>query len=312
MSVNSISVVLSAYNGSKYIEEQLRSINEQEMAPDEVLIVDDCSTDNTYEIVKKYISDNKLENWNVIKNTRNIGWKRSFVNAMQIATGDLIFLCDQDDIWHRNKISVMTEIMNKNKNILLLASNYNVFYENGAKSVRKYQNDATIRPIDLNSEFFYTGRPGCVYCYRKELNRYIEKYYFDDLPHDAFLWRISALLDGLYLFNSPLIDYRRHRKSATGNEKKTINRKLYLTDLHEKIIISCLDFLSQETVNNSEIKKNLLLRYQQWNDLRKELLLTRKCSIWFKLIPYQDCFFSKKTFSADLLMVVFYKKYGGA
>ena len=92
------SVVISTYNGEKYIIEQLDSLRKQSRPADEVIIADDCSSDHTVDIVKQYINQNKLNSWQVIVNDHNKGWRRNFMETMWNATGDLIFPCDQDDI----------------------------------------------------------------------------------------------------------------------------------------------------------------------------------------------------------------------
>ena len=81
------SVVLSAYNGEKYILEQLESIRMQTIPVDEVLITDDCSTDNTATICRQYIKEQKLTNWSLIVNPRNTGFIKNFLNGFNAATG---------------------------------------------------------------------------------------------------------------------------------------------------------------------------------------------------------------------------------
>ena len=99
-----ISVVLTTYNGKQHIVELLDSIANQTVLPDEVIIADDQSTDNTVNIVKEYIEIHKLENWFVYVNPINLGWQKNFKEAISRATGDYIFLADQDDIWMSKKI----------------------------------------------------------------------------------------------------------------------------------------------------------------------------------------------------------------
>ena len=70
-----VSVVLCCYNGEKYIKEQLDSLKTQTRQPDEVLIIDDCSKDNTVKIVEEYIKSNDLKSWKMIRNGQNKGWK---------------------------------------------------------------------------------------------------------------------------------------------------------------------------------------------------------------------------------------------
>lgn len=132
-----VSVILSTYNGEKYIEEQLESIRCQTVVPNEVIIKDDCSYDNTVNIVNNYIETKELGNWKVIVNDKNLGWKKNFVSLLEFATGDYIFFCDQDDIWHEDKIEKMVNCIIRNDNIEVLVSDYSVFVDGETKNYIK-------------------------------------------------------------------------------------------------------------------------------------------------------------------------------
>lgn len=118
------SVVISTYNGMAYIKDQLDSIKNQSEQPDEVLIFDDCSSDGTFEFVKQYIIDNSLSTWTARQNEKNKGWALNFWDGIRETSGDIIFTCDQDDYWQRDKIlvirplvepSVLTDVISKCK-----------------------------------------------------------------------------------------------------------------------------------------------------------------------------------------------------
>lgn len=100
-----ISVVMATYNGEKYIREQLDSIINQTMLPDELLISDDGSTDATLSIVAEYVK--RFSFIRVRSNTEKHGPSGNFINAFRDSKGDVIFPCDQDDIWMSNKIATM-------------------------------------------------------------------------------------------------------------------------------------------------------------------------------------------------------------
>ena len=100
----SISVCMATYNGEKYVSRQLKSILEQLTDDDEVIVVDDCSTDGTVEAVKR-LGDRRII---VHVNDRNRGEVFSFSRAMLLARNDFLFLSDQDDIWMPGRASLMT------------------------------------------------------------------------------------------------------------------------------------------------------------------------------------------------------------
>lgn len=103
-----ISVALCSYDGAKYIEEQLTSILNQTHPVDEIVVCDDGSTDDTLKMVER-IAQNSSVPIHVFLNETNVGYFRNFVKAMSLCKGDIIFLCDQDDVWREDKVE---KIMN--------------------------------------------------------------------------------------------------------------------------------------------------------------------------------------------------------
>ena len=102
-----ISVCMAAYNGEKYIREQLLSILPQLGPMDEVIVSDDGSSDRTREIVES-LHDLRIH-W--IENHGEHGYTQNFENAMRHCHGDHIFLADQDDVWKPNKVAVMMKAL---------------------------------------------------------------------------------------------------------------------------------------------------------------------------------------------------------
>ena len=100
-----LSVAIATYNGAEYVEEQLESIRTQSRPVDEVVICDDKSSDNTVEIVESFINKNNLgDSWRIEVNPENLGYASNFIGAARKTTGDLIFFCDQDDIWLPDRV----------------------------------------------------------------------------------------------------------------------------------------------------------------------------------------------------------------
>jgi len=100
-----ISVVVCTYNGAKYIEEQLASITGQTYGLAEIIVVDDASTDETFEVLERAAArDNRIA---LYRNEVNLGFTANFEKAMKMANHDFIAIADQDDIWHFHKIEKM-------------------------------------------------------------------------------------------------------------------------------------------------------------------------------------------------------------
>lgn len=92
-----VSVALCTYNGAKYLAEQLNSILRQTLQPDEIVIIDDCSTDTTLDIIREFACQAGAIKHYV--NEQNLGYVRNFSLAISRCTGDYVALADQDDIW---------------------------------------------------------------------------------------------------------------------------------------------------------------------------------------------------------------------
>lgn len=106
---------MCTYNGAKFVREQLDSIAAQSVVPDEIVIVDDCSTDNTVEIIRDFMRNAPLP-VHLHVNEANVGRlpkgiTHNFEKACALCTGELIFTSDQDDIWVPNKVARMSEVL---------------------------------------------------------------------------------------------------------------------------------------------------------------------------------------------------------
>ncbi len=107
-----ISVAIAAYKGEKFIGEQLSSIAAQTVVPDEVIICDD-SPDNATE--KAVIKFSDMLNIRYFRNEKPLGAAANFNKALSLCNGDVIFLCDQDDLWYPHKVSKMCRLLTPGK-----------------------------------------------------------------------------------------------------------------------------------------------------------------------------------------------------
>lgn len=301
-----ISVVVSVFNGEKYISEQLDSLRHQIRRPDEVLLFDDGSSDKTPQIVTDYITKYSLANWKYTRNPENKGWRRNFMEGMWAASGDLVFSCDQDDIWHQDKLKIMSEVMENSPQISLLTSNYELFFEDGSHKDGFKQNDGSVSQIPLKNNYLLVGRPGCTHCIRKELLDIARKYWRPEYPHDALLWRLSLFSDGLYNYNGNLIRWRKHQNSAFTKE----SRDLKSVAAKKKWIQTAraFDDTLREYVNSSEIadkttKLRVLDRNDRWLAVRERFYLRINPLVGVKLATYWDCFPRYRQYLGDWYLI---------
>lgn len=301
-----ISVVVSVFNGEKYISEQLDSLRHQTRRPDEVLLFDDGSSDKTPQIVTDYITKYSLANWKYTRNPENKGWRRNFMEGMWAANGELVFSCDQDDIWHQDKLKIMSEVMENSPQISLLTSNYELFFEDGDHKDGFKQNDGSVSQILLKNNYLLVGRPGCTHCIRRKLLDMAQKYWQPEYPHDALLWRLSLFSDGLYNYNGNLIKWRKHQNSAFTKE----SRDLKSVAAKKKWIQTAraFDDTLREYVDSSEVadkttKLKVLDRNDRWLSVRERFYLTKNPLVGIKLATYWDCFPRYRQYLGDWYLI---------
>ena len=239
-----VSIAMAAYNGEKYIKEQLDSFSAQTRLPDELIITDDCSTDSTEEIVKEFA---ETAPFTVVfhRNEKNLGYCGNFNAALMKTTGDLVFLSDQDDVWFPEKIEFMVRLADENPDMLAL------------------MNDTVLTDSDLNSvgltklgQFKTAGISlesyvmGCCCAIRREL-----LYICMPIPegfkaHDNWIVNFADGLNAKLVTYKSLQYYRRH----DSNESQFIaNRTVKVGKLD--VFISRFQYLFSDDRERIEINK---------------------------------------------------------
>lgn len=267
------SVAMCTYNGEKYISKQLKSILNQTLQPDEVIICDDCSTDTTEKIIKNIISETSLI-VKFIKNKKNLGSSKNFEKAISLCTGDIIFLSDQDDVWLPNKIKTITETFNKNKdvdfvfsNAYLTDENLNILKDDLFKSLNFNQKKINIikskKAFNLLLKTNYAT--GATIAFKKSLLDV-----FLPLPdiwvHDHYLAFVCSISKKIYPLKSKLIYYRQHNNQQIGTLSTNVVKKIIDT-LSGKISIPRYYFFRMNKTIDILDKKHVLTK-----KMRQELV----------------------------------------
>lgn len=104
-----VSIALAAYNGKKFITEQIESILDQSFQDFEIIIRDDCSTDGTYDLLRQFArKDSRII---IKKNEHNLGFSKNFKLIVDDCTGKYIAFSDQDDIWEPKHLEILLSII---------------------------------------------------------------------------------------------------------------------------------------------------------------------------------------------------------
>lgn len=294
-----ISVAMTTYNGSKYIVQLLDSLRLQEVKPDEVLIADDCSRDNTVEIVKNYIKKYDLTGWNIYRNKKNIGWQKNFKEVISKTTGDYIFLADQDDLWHSDKIKRFLNCFEATK-AWLIVSDFEIVGDGKSRKTVAMPNIDYIKEnenkkVIVTKSYSSVLRPGCVMAFSAKLKEIYLELWMENQPHDALLWSIASITGNTYYLDFKSIDFRRTDDNASGSIAHDVRFKK-ASIIREKVIIDW--YLNSNWVNKENIEH--VKQNYQWSSYRYELLINNKFFYWFKLFKFRNCYMSFKQYLGDL------------
>ncbi len=221
-----VSVCMAAYNGERHIEAQLRTILPQLGPGDEVVIVEDVSRDKTFEILREVqeqaASDPASPRVQLVQHRENRGVIRTFEEAVRSATGDILFLADDDDLWAPDKVRKVLEIFAEQPGTRVVCTGLAMIDEAG----EPLQDQQYLRhrrfTTGLLRNFLHNQYQGSTMAFRSSLLRCILPFPTDRLfLHDAWIGARNTLTGGgtAYL-DEPLLLYRRH----TGNYSRRFGR----------------------------------------------------------------------------------------
>lgn len=311
----SVSVVLATYNGASFVIEQLESLRNQTYEIDEVLIADDCSKDNTVALVTKYIADNELTNkWKIIENEHNKGYARNFMDIAFAAHMDVVFFCDQDDIWENDKIEVMVEQLNKNKNINLLSSDLELFYDDedalhwDKKDVEVMNNSRQMEIITFTPKNIHCQRSGCLMCVRRTFLEEIQPYWRSEWAQDDFVWKFAVMSDCCAIYHYKAIKRRMHSNNATNVKVRTRKKRIHQIELLNEYYVSLLDYVEkvQDKVLDADLKKKVISKNLSALKYRMSAVKNHNIFAWILLaLNFKDCYPWNKALFLDGYFVLF-------
>lgn len=214
-----VDVVLCTFNGERFLAAQLESIERQTRQPERVRVFDDGSTDGTLAILAGFKSRLPLD---VAVHASRLGARQNFSQALARADADVVFLCDQDDVWRPDKVAVQLHLLDDRPHGLLACSDAGLIDADGASLGGRLLSrlgapaaagwDAGDMHAALLKRNLVTGATCAV---RRDLLSLA-------LPvpagvwHDEWLALVAASCDGIVWADHPLIDYRLHGGNAAG------------------------------------------------------------------------------------------------
>lgn len=305
-----ISVVMATYNGAAYLGEQLESIRRQTVQPDEVIICDDCSKDDTAYAAQEFISSNGLEeNWKVFTNKNNLGYADNFNYAAGLCRGEYIFFADQDDIWLDTKIEKMLKIMTRLSDCQVLCTDYEPFSNSPDapkppdRVLKKMTNDGRTEKIVLEKRSIYLRTLGCCMCVRREYFLKIREYWFDGWAQDDRLWRLSQCTGGCYLLHLNLVKHRLHSaNTSTYGKYHTLEKRIKLFTAMQKANEQMQKALKEFGANDK--KRRLLDQHIAMMSLRLDQLENRNLRNSIKLLKYVSYYEKMKSMLVEVYIIL--------
>ncbi|WP_312325227.1 glycosyltransferase family 2 protein [Stenotrophomonas sp.] len=236
-----IGVALCTYNGERYLQAQLDSLLAQSRPVHEVVVGDDGSSDATLAILEAFVPRARAAGIEVrlVQHARNLGYVLNFSDAMQRCQADIIFLCDQDDVWHRDRVEQAMQRFEADPTLLLLHGDARLVDGSGDPLGANLLEVLRVHPAEVELERsghaldailvrnFVTGAT-CA------LRRTLLGQSLPVAPrwsHDEWLAVIASLQGGLDLLPQAAIDYRQHGNNQIGAARRSFLQRARSLDL---------------------------------------------------------------------------------
>ena len=209
MANHKVSVVVCTYNGERFLREQLDSLVSQTYSDLEIIISDDRSTDGTVKIAESF--QKKDPRIRIHVNNNNLGYNRNFEQAFELATGDFIAVCDQDDIWKKNKIEAMMPLF---KDDAILVYCRSVRFRNEIPYVEKYSRRKLFIGNNIKRLMYVNDIAGHNIIFKKELLQFA-KPFPEGVFYDWWLTIVAAIFGSIRATDNVYTFHRWHSSNAT-------------------------------------------------------------------------------------------------
>lgn len=242
----SITVCLASFNCNRFIEFQLTSILSQLKSNDQIVVVDDCSTDNTYDIVLSIASENPQII--VYRNDSNIGVIKSFEKALRFAKHDYVFLSDQDDVWYPNKCEHFINELSK-PNVVCVLGNLDVVYEGKSLSY-KFFDKSPVSRFTVARQFLKNDFIGCNMAFKREVLERALPFPKQISMHDFWLGVVALTMGKVSYVDSSTMMYRRHSSTVTTTRRRPFYKilKSRIGNFFALVVLLCRALLGTKYV----------------------------------------------------------------
>ncbi len=205
-----VSIVMTSYNGESYLSEQLDSLFEQTRKPNQLVVSDDNSNDDSRNILDAKLTGASFK-CEIIHNSTRLGHIRNFISALRHATGEFIFFCDQDDVWHPRKLEFVLGKFS-DSSAECISHDLEIFYFPGSVPGFSY-----FRRLEAAGRSGAMLTHGCATAFTRSL---LEKSAILEadfsVAHDTWICLAGEVLGTRLILDEELVRYRIHGKNTVG------------------------------------------------------------------------------------------------
>ena len=312
------SVAMATYNGARFIGAQLDSILAQSELPDEIVITDDGSTDDTLSILAAFAARSRVP-IRVHANAERLGFAPNFMKAIGLCRSELIFLCDQDDIWAEHKVARMKAAFD-DPQVYLAYHGALVVTAFNAPLYELYRGDEQRALLAVEPMHPWYSSYGLTQVFRAELRNYDELWstslnhvHLEDEPlsHDQWYYFLAQMFGSIEFVPESLVRYRQHASNTVGAAQLPVAsgawqrlRRKFRLDPHQdrlkaKAALRRAEVLNQVALRTEEGRAarcikvancytSLAARHQRRHDAYRATSLSRRAGSLIRMLSEGD------------------------
>ena len=290
-----IDILMATYNGEKYVREQIESILNQTYSEFRLIICDDFSSDNTYNILKEYeIKDERIV---LHRNETNLGYIKNFEKLLTLVENDYFMFADQDDVWYETKVEdtfkkiedteadlIFTDLEVVDENLNTLNNSYH--------TLMKYKRKI-LKADGYNKIYLYNVVTGCTTLTKsKYIKEILPLPNNKNLIHDHYIPLVISLCGGkIEYLDKPTIKYRQHGKNQVGTGRYTDKLKNFeevrnhLIDIKVSIFTEYVNISGKFEEKINDQNKEALIYFEGLKNIK--YINLKGINKYFKLYRYE-------------------------